>query len=90
MSEQTVTADPDLERDTRRFVELSDNMRYRLDPAGRELLGKLLEHMSLRQAAREMGCSPAYLSNINCGKQPVSPRSYLRMLEIFRQHSGGK
>jgi transcriptional regulator with XRE-family HTH domain len=51
-----------------------------LTDCGRELYRSLEERsLSLREAARQAGCSPGYLSNVAHGRKPLTPRVGARL-----------
>jgi len=56
-----------------------------LTDCGREL-NRLLEerHLSLREAARQAGCSPGYLSNVSHGRKSLTPRVAARLDSVLR------
>src|SRR5271167_2477878 len=55
-----------------------------LTDCGREL-HRLLEErsLSLREAARQAGCSPGYLSNVSHGRKSLTPRVAARLDSVF-------
>jgi tetratricopeptide (TPR) repeat protein len=55
-----------------------------LTDCGRELYGLLEERrLSLREAARQAGCSPGYLSNVSHGRKSLTPRIAARLDSVF-------
>src|SRR5260370_28979782 len=51
-----------------------------LTDCGRELYRVLQERrLSLREAARQAGCSPGYLSNVSHGRKSLTPRVAARL-----------
>ncbi len=55
-----------------------------LTDCGRELYGLLEERrLSLREAARQAGCSPGYLSNVSHGRKSLTPRVAARLDSVF-------
>jgi tetratricopeptide (TPR) repeat protein len=56
-----------------------------LTDCGRELYRLLEErHLSLREAARQAGCSPGYLSNVSHGRKSLTPRVAARLDSVLR------
>lgn len=55
-----------------------------LTDCGRELYRLLGERrLSLREAARQAGCSPGYLSNVSHGRKPLTPRVAARLDSVL-------
>src|SRR5258707_15701624 len=55
-----------------------------LPDCGRELPRLLAERsLSLREAARQAGCSPGYLSNVAHGRKPLTPRVAARLDRVL-------
>lgn len=74
-----------VEEEVRKYVEIGDSLEPKLRVEGSVALARLMEEQSLRETARRLKCSPTYLSNIKNGKQVVSPRTYLRMVELLQK-----
>jgi transcriptional regulator with XRE-family HTH domain len=55
-----------------------------LTDCGRELYSLLAERrLSLREAARQAGCSPGYLSNVSHGRKSLTPRVAARLDRVL-------
>src|ERR1700739_1140157 len=55
-----------------------------LTDCGRELYRLLDERrLSLREAARQVGCSPGYLSNVSHGRKSLTPRVAARLDRVL-------
>jgi len=55
-----------------------------LTDCGRELYGLLADRgLSLREAARQVGCSPGYLSNVSHGRKSLTPRVAARLDRVL-------
>jgi hypothetical protein len=59
-----------------------------LKKAGQQAVSEVVERISLREAAKRVGLSATYLSQVKNGRAAISPRAFYRVYNLLQTLKG--